>query len=134
MSEECSDYVDCKAMLRKILSSDGILRIIVTKHAVNRLIERMPRKFKKINRQVLMNTIRNIVETGQCKIYTTKIIFWTKNYILISAFNSNNELIIKTVITRDYVKEGLAKAISRGGLRIKWNKVIVYSPNNIVRR
>ncbi|GEM_PF-1555615 len=133
MSEECSDYIDCKVMFRRALESNRVLKVIVTRHAVERLIERIPKKFKKLGIQVLLSTIKNVIEGGECRVYANQVVYWTKNYVLISVFNEGGELVIKTVITRDYVRGRLLRIISRRGLRVEWSKVIVYPTKAAVK-
>ena len=77
------------------------LKVIITKHALQRLLERAPRKFKKINENVIINTFENIIKNGRI-IEGRDLLIFTSKYILVCA-KSNDKIIIKTVMkTRDY--------------------------------
>jgi len=131
MSEECSDYVDCRIMLEK-LASKGVIDVIVTKHATMRLLERKPRSFKKVNVRVLADTIRNVIRDGYYKGSGDNLIVRTKSYVLICSIDVLGRIIVKTVMSKTSLSDRFKHPL-RGYRRIFWKTVTITLSSNVIR-
>lgn len=123
MSEECSDYVDCRVMLRRLVEK-GHANVVVTKHAISRFLERKPRPFKKLDMKVISDTIHNIIRDGYYKVRSDSLTVWTRNYVLICSIDSRGRIVVKTVISRVSLREEFKRSL-RGYYKISWRTISV---------
>ena len=129
MSEECTDYYDCRVEASKLFRPKSTIRVEVTKHAVTRLLERRPRDYKKLDPKVIEDVVRNVVRDGFYKAFSDKIIVWTKKYVLICTIDRGPKLIVKTVLTYRTLEEKVKKLIEKGGRRLEGLTVYVDIPH-----
>ncbi|RLG74225.1 MAG: hypothetical protein DRO23_07355, partial [Thermoprotei archaeon] len=73
MTEECSDFVDCREAFKQLAKTKKIT-IHLSKHAFERIIERRYWGFKGAKREVIANIIKNVFRDGEFKIFTDNII------------------------------------------------------------
>lgn len=125
MGEECSDFVDCRAVLAR-LAREELVRVRVTRHALERLAERQPDLAGRDVR-TLVDVIRNVVRDGRCKATASRLYIWTKSYVLVCCAERDEALVVRTVITREFVDDRLSRAL-RGGLKPSWKRVLVSYP------
>ena len=123
MSEECTEYVDHRTFLRRLLVKKAI-NVHVSRHAVKRLKERATRDYLKCDKRVLLDVIRNIVRDGRYKASTSRLLIWTKRYVLISEILDENTILVKTVISKLVLREELRNILT-GGYRAEWKKINV---------
>jgi len=126
MSEECCDFVDCRVAF-KYLAKEGKVNIHLSKHAIERFIERRRWGFKGVSKEVIVNIVRNVFRDGEFKTFTDKVIVWTKNYVLICSIDKNSNVIVKTVITRSTLKKELEERLKKG-IKVRWKQITVYTP------
>ncbi len=119
--EECSDYIDYRVVFREIAKSK-VIRVRITKHAIKRLRERAVKEYYKFTDDVIKDIIRNIVRDGYYKVFTDKILIWTRKYLLVCELDREFNLIVKTVISRDFISDKLKGILSRG-VHYTWSKV-----------
>ena len=117
MSEECTDYYDCRVELERLLRPGSIVHVELSRHAVERLLERRPRDYRKLDVKVLEDVVRNVVRDGLYKAYSDKVVVWTKRYVLICTVDRGPRLVVKTVIGRHALGDRLRELLSRGGRR-----------------
>ncbi|RLF12774.1 MAG: hypothetical protein DRJ62_01765 [Thermoprotei archaeon] len=124
MSEECSDYVDCRQVLKRIMER-GVVKVYVTRHAVHRLIERCSSRVKKISDVVAADIVRNVVRDGFYKASTQRIYIWTSSYLLVCTVDRALQgVIVKTVMTKQDVRDEVRERLKRG-LRARWSRIVV---------
>lgn len=126
MSEECCDFVDCRIAFKN-LAKEGKVNIHLSKHAIERLIERRHWGFKGVSREAIVNIVRNVFRDGEFKAFTDKVVVWTKNYVLICSINKNSNVIVKTVITRLTLKKELEEKLKKG-IKVRWKHITVHTP------
>ncbi len=114
--------MDCRQQLRRA-ARDGVLIVQVTKHALQRIVERQP-KLAERKMEEILDVFRNVVKQGKFKADTTRVLVWTKNYVLLCTFNLEGKLVVKTVVTRATLQEKMERALSRG-IAVQWKYVAV---------
>ncbi len=72
------------------------INVVITRHALQRLLERAPRKFKKFNVDVILNTFENIIKNGRI-VEGRDLLIFTSKYILVCS-KIEDKIIIKTVM------------------------------------
>ncbi|MHC1600746.1 MAG: hypothetical protein ACXQTI_05850 [Candidatus Nezhaarchaeales archaeon] len=125
MSEECSDYIDCRQAIKRLLDKPGV-KVKVTRHALNRVIERCSSRIKKLNESVVLDIIRNVIRDGLYKAYTQTILVWTSSYLLACTLDRELNIIVKTVMTRNNLTDEVRARLKKG-IKAKWSKIIVES-------
>jgi len=102
----------------------NLVEVIITKHALLRLIERKPRKYKKFNAKIVENIIQNVIENG-------KIVPRSENEIRISTSNytlgcsiSGNRIIVKTVMKTSEMTESFRKLVKKRGVKSNWKAIV----------
>ena len=128
MSEECTDYYDCRVEASKLLKPGSTVHVEVTRQAAARLLERRPREYKKLDLKVVEDIVRNVVRDGLYKAFSDKVVIWTKKYALICTFDREERLVVKTVVAGLSIGDRLKKVLERRGKRIKWNRIFVEIP------
>jgi len=123
MSEECSDYVDNRIKLRDALRR-GRINVKITKHALQRLMERRPKPLRKPSRRVLEDIIVHVLRDGEYRVFTDRIFVWTKKYLLVCQFDVYDRLVVKTVLNPKTIKSSLLKIMTRG-INVKWHEILV---------
>lgn len=126
MSEESCDYIDCRTCLRRLASS-GEVEVLVTRHALERLAERRVGGSWRAKPEALADIIRNVVRDGYYKATTSRLMVWTRKYLLVCCIDRYMRLNVITVISRDTLREGLRERL-RGGFRIRWRSVSLRLP------
>lgn len=97
------------------------IRVIVTKHALERLFERFP-KHKKFDARTVTNIIENVIKNGVI-LNKKDIKISTSNYTLCCTID-NDRLIIKTIMNTKEMSERYRKAIAYGK-RSEWRIVFI---------
>jgi len=126
MAEECSDFVDCREVFKQ-LAREKKITVYLSKHALERIVERRYWGFKGAKKEVIVDIIKNVFRDGEFKVFADKIIVWTKNYVLICSVNREFNIVVKTVITRATLKKELQEKL-RKGIRVKWEQINVEIP------
>ncbi|ADC66236.1 hypothetical protein Ferp_2105 [Ferroglobus placidus DSM 10642] len=97
-----------------------LLRVEVTKHALERLFERFP-KHKKFDARTVANIFESIIKNGIVLRFGDEIRISTSNYTLCCVLE--DKLVIKTVLkTKELGKD--YKRLLRKGKRSEWNNVV----------
>jgi len=96
-----------------------LLRVEVTKHALERLFERFP-KHKKFDARSVANIFENVIKDGVLLRKGDEIKISTSKYTLCCILE--DKLIIKTVLKTEELGEGYRRAMSRGE-RSKWKNI-----------
>jgi|GEM_PF-1316581 len=99
-----------------------VLRVILTKHAVERLFERFP-KHKKFEAEVIANVIENVIKSGVVLERGGDIKISTSRYTLCCIL-AHNKLIVKTVLRTKEMGEKYRKAMNYGK-RSPWNVIFI---------
>ena len=133
MSEECTDYYDCRVEAFKLFKPGSTVRVEVTRHAAKRLLQRRPREYKKVNQRVIEDIVRNVVRGGLYKAFTDKVVVWTRKYVLICTVDRGPKLVVKTVLTSKALREEVRRALERGGRRLEDLTVYVDAPCRAVK-
>ncbi len=131
MSEESSDYIDHRTFFRRFINK-GIVRVLVTKHAINRLRERATREYPKATLELLLDVIRNIIRDGYYRLFTDRIVIWTKRYVLICEIIDEHTIIVKTVISKVVLRDEFKRLLTKGR-RVFWKKIHVECTHNHLR-
>ncbi len=123
MSEECSDYIDCRQILRKLMEKPAI-KVYITRHALNRAFERCAGRVKKLDKTTALDVVRNVIRDGLYKAYTQTIFVWTSSYLLACTVNKSLDIVVKTIMTRGDLTDKV-KAKLKKGVKARWSKIIV---------
>ncbi|OYT52546.1 MAG: hypothetical protein B6U76_09690 [Desulfurococcales archaeon ex4484_217_2] len=126
MAEECSDFVDCREIFKQLVRERRI-SVYLSKHALERIVERRYWGFKGAKKEVIVDIIKNVFRDGEFKVFADNIIVWTKNYVLICSINREFNIVVKTVITRATLKKELQEKLKKG-IRVKWKQINVEIP------
>ncbi len=103
-----------------------MLRVFVTRHALERLFERFPKK--KFEADTALNIIENVIKSGTVVLWRKEIRISTSNYTLCCVLESKPKLrlIIKTILKTKELGESYKKAL-HFGRRSPWK--IIYFEN-----
>ncbi len=109
-----------------------MLRVHVTKHAIERLFERFPKR--KFEANVVLNTIENIIKSGTVVLWKNEIRISTNRYTLCCVFknNSKNTLIIKTILKTKELG-GRYKRLMKYGKKSPWNAIYFENRDQVKR-
>jgi len=97
-----------------------LLKVKVTRHAVERLFERFP-KHKKFDARVVANIFESIIKDGVVLRRGNEVRISTSKYTLCCVLN--DKLVIKTVLRTEELGEYYKRAIRRGR-RERWGNII----------
>lgn len=117
---------EIKAKIKEFrkISSTGLAKIKITKHALKRLKERiLKEEYIKMDDSMLKDIIKNIVRDGKYRIFKCGLIIWTRRYYLICEVE-NDIIVVKTVISKRSLKEELLNKLKKG-FRVKWRKIVI---------
>ena len=91
-----------------------MIRVILTKHAVERLFERFP-KHKKFEAEVIANIIESVIKSGVVLERRGDVKISTSRYTLCCVLDvSRNKLVVKTVLKTKEMGEKYRKAMIYG--------------------
>ena len=100
-----------------------MIRVVITKHALERLFGRFP-KYKKFNAKTVVNVIENVIRDGVVLVRDRDVKISTSNYTLCCALE--DKLVIKTVMRTEEMSDRYRKAMIYGR-KSPWR--IVYVEN-----
>ena len=124
LAEECSDFIDNRAELKRRMGSELLVKL--TKHFIERFLQRKARDYKKIDLNLLENIAYNILRDGEYYATTNSIIVFHPTYTIISCFDGEY-LVLKTIIKTSELEEKIRRLMRRAR-RIKWRNIIIMSP------
>ena len=110
MAEECSDFVDCREIFKQ-LAREKRISVYLSKHALERIVERRYWGFKGAKKEVIVDIIKNVFRDGEFKVFADKIIVWTKNYVLICSISREFNIVVKNSNYQSNSKEGTSGEI-----------------------
>ncbi|MHC1636232.1 MAG: hypothetical protein ACXQTS_06420 [Candidatus Methanospirareceae archaeon] len=90
-----------------------VTKIAITRHAVERLLERKPRKYKKISGEVVANIITNVIRSGRYlerEEETPHIRFSTRKYT-VCCTKKDDTLVVTTVMNTEEMSEEYKRAL-----------------------
>lgn len=97
-----------------------LVRVGISRHAFERLLERRAREYKKLSREVLEGIIANTIRDGKCRILGESVKIVSKSYTL-GCTVEDGMLIVRTVMrTR---REDLNSV--RGARNAPWRRIVV---------
>mgnify|MGYP000141375850 CR=1 FL=1 len=120
------------------------VRIILTRHAVERLLERKPREYRKVSGEIIANIIENVIRSGKCLERGNEDVekaeglgaaggeradvrFSTKNYTVCCRKTTDDKLIVTTVINTEEMSDAYKRAL-RYAKESPFDDVIVMNP------
>lgn len=110
-------------------ASTALLKLELTKHALQRLLERRPRQYKKLNPQVIMDVLRNVVLSGKLARFQDQLWIISSRYCLICIQDPGNKLIVKTVLNPRELSWKPTQLI-----KIPWRSVAITTPSYRIQR
>jgi len=124
LAEECSDFIDNRVELRRRMGSELVVKL--TKHFIERFLQRRARDYKKRKLNLLENIAYNVL--SDCGYYATtnSIIVFHPTYTVISCFDGEY-LVLKTIIKTCELEEKIRK-LMRKARKIKWKNIIIMTP------
>jgi len=125
LAEECSDFIDNRAELRRRVGSELVVKL--TKHFIDRFLQRRARDYKKIDLNLLENIAYNVLRDGEYYATTNSIIVFHPTYTVISCFDGEY-LVLKTIIKTSELEEKIRR-LMRKARKIKWKNIIIMTPS-----
>ncbi|MHC1579802.1 MAG: hypothetical protein ACXQTZ_04015, partial [Candidatus Alkanophagales archaeon] len=118
------------------------VRVVLTRHAVERLLERKPREYRKVSGETIANIIENVIRSGKCLERgdgdagraeglsaagePANVRFSTKNYT-VCCRRAGDKLIVTTVINTEEMSDAYKRAL-RYAEESPFDDVIVMNP------
>ena len=124
LAEECSDFIDNRVELRRRMGSELVVKL--TKHFIERFLQRRARDYKKIDLNLLENIAYNVLRDGEYYATTNSIIVFHPTYTIISCFDGEY-LVLKTIIKTSELEEKIRR-LMRKARKIKWRNIIIITP------
>ena len=112
--------------MRRIIEG-GRVEVVVTKHAVERLIERRLGSSWRTDLTSLLDIIRNVVRDGYYRPFTERLLIWTRRYVLICCIDRYMRINVLTVLSKESLRDEMRRLL-RGGARVRWREISLKPP------
>lgn len=109
------------------------MTVRLTRHAVQRLLERRPREYKKLSPSTLVDVVRNVVRDALYLATLDKVVVATRKYALICTMQGGG-LVVKTVMDARGLSPRLKALIQRRGFKASPAGVEVELPRSLALR